>query len=101
LYEAYLGGNGYQVLTSAQGAHAIRLAQDHPLKAAVVDYEMPEMNGHHATLELKRIRPALPVILVSGSEDIPPETLQVVDFFVPKGAGPSRLGEIIGTLVRG
>jgi len=100
LYEAYFQGNGYSVLTSSQGANAIRLAEANPVAVAVVDYDMPEMNGHEAALALKRVRPALPVIMVSGSDDIPPEALQAVDFFVPKCAGQSHLGQIIDTLVR-
>jgi DNA-binding NarL/FixJ family response regulator len=80
--------------------NAIRLAEVNPVKVAVVDYDMPEMNGHEAALALKRVRPALPVILVSGTDNIPPETLQAVDFFVPKGAGPRHLGEVIDRFVQ-
>ena len=101
LYEAYFQGNGYSVLTSSEGANAIRLAETHPVAVAVVDYDMPEMNGHEAALALKRVRPALPVIMVSGSSNIPPEALQAVDFFVPKCSGQRHLGEIINTFVRG
>lgn len=100
LYKAYFGGNGYSVLTSSQGENAIRLAEAHPVTVAVVDYDMPEMNGHEAALALKRVRPALPVILVSGNENVPSEALQVVDYFVPKTSGPRPLGAIIQTLVR-
>jgi len=100
LYEEYFQGNGFAVLTSSQGANAVRLAEANPVAVAVVDYDMPEMNGHEAALALKRVRPALPVIMVSGSDDIPPEALQAVDFFVPKCAGQRQLGQIIDTLVR-
>lgn len=100
LYEAYFGGNGYSVLTSFQGANAIRLAEANPVAVAVVDYDMPEMNGHQAALALKGVRPALPVILVSGSDDIPLQALQAVDFFVPKSAGQRHLGAIIDIFVR-
>ena len=100
LYEAYFGSNGYSVLTSSRGANAIRLAEANPVKVAVVDYDMPEMNGHQAALALKSVRPALPVILVSGNDNVPPEALQAVDFFVSKTSGPRPLGEIINTLVR-
>lgn len=99
LYEAYFQGNGYSVLTSSEGANAIRLAEANPISVAVVDYEMPEMNGHEAALALKRVRPALPVIMVSGSVNIPPEALQAVDFFVPKSASQHHLGEIIDIFV--
>lgn len=100
LYGAYFGGNGYSVLISSQAADAIRLAEANPVAVAVVDYEMPEMNGHEAAVALKCVRPALPVILVSGSDDIPPEALQAVDYFLPKSSGQRHLGEIINTFVR-
>jgi len=100
VYEAYFGHNGFTVLTTSRAANAIQLAETHPVKVAVVDYEMPEINGHQAAVALKGIRPTLPVILVSGSCDIPPEALQAVDFFVSKGDGPSRLNEVINTFVK-
>lgn len=99
VYEAYFGHNGYVVLTSSRAANAIKLAEANALNVAVVDYEMPEMNGHQAALALKSICPALPVILVSGSNDIPLETLQLVDSFVPKSFGPRHLHEIIEKLI--
>jgi len=46
------------------------------------------------------VRPALPVILVSGNDNIPPEALQAVDFFVSKCSGQRHLGEIIDTFLR-
>lgn len=100
LYEDYFRGSGYAVLTSSRGANAIQLAEVNPVTVAVMDYDMPEMNGHEAALALKRVRPRLPVIMVSGSNNIPPEALQAVDFFVPKYAGQRRLGEIIETFAR-
>jgi two-component system cell cycle sensor histidine kinase/response regulator CckA len=100
LYEACFGGNGYVVLTVSQGAKAIQLAKAHPVSVAVVDYEMPEMNGHEVALALKRIRPALPVIMVSGHPSVPPEVMQDVDFFLPKCSSQRRLSEIIDTFVR-
>ena len=100
LYGAYFRGNGYSVLISSQGENAIRLAEANPVVVAVVDYNMPEMSGHEVALALKRVRPGMPVIMVSGSDNIPPEALQAVDSFVQKCSGQRHLGEIIDTFVR-
>lgn len=100
LYEAYFQRDGYSVLTSSQGANAIQLAEANPVTVAVVDYDMPDMKGHEVARALKRVRPTLPVIMVSGNEDVPPEALQAVDFFVSKCSGQRRLGEVIETFVR-
>ena len=49
----------------------------------LIDYEMPEMNGYEVAVEIKRVRPELVVILLSGSE-VPIQAMTVVDAFVPK-----------------
>jgi CheY-like chemotaxis protein len=46
--------------------------------AVLLDYEMPVMNGCDVAVEIKRVRPELAVILLSGSEVptyalVPPE----------------------------
>lgn len=57
----------------------------------IVDYHMPEMNGHEVALEVKRLRPQVPIILVSSDDEIPEYVLKVVDAFVCKYEAPSRL----------
>lgn len=99
MYQAFFERKGYAVLTSTRGSRAIELAQSNPVKVAVVDYEMPEMNGHEAAVALKRILPALPVIMVSGNGNIPREAWNAVDFFVSKDAGQQRLAAIIEGLL--
>jgi CheY-like chemotaxis protein len=51
--------------------------------AVLLDYEMPGMNGHELAAEIKRVRPDLRVILLSGGE-VPTQALLLVDAFVPK-----------------
>jgi CheY-like chemotaxis protein len=51
--------------------------------AVLLDYEMPGIKGHEVAVEIKRVRPELKVILLSGSE-VPTQALAVVDAFVPK-----------------
>jgi DNA-binding NarL/FixJ family response regulator len=49
----------------------------------LLDYEMSEMSGHEVALEIKRVRPEMRVVLLSGS-DVPMQALALVDAFVPK-----------------
>jgi len=75
--------SGYVVLTASSGEQALKLVSSCEFDAVLLDYEMPEMNGQEIALELRRIRPNLVIILLSGS-DVPTNALALVDAFVFK-----------------
>jgi CheY-like chemotaxis protein len=81
--KALLERSGYAVLTAASAEQGLRLATMCNCDAVLVDYEMPGMNGDEVALAIKRLRPDLMVILLSGS-DVPSHALDSVDAFVPK-----------------
>jgi two-component system, NarL family, competent response regulator ComA len=74
---------GYIVVTALSARQGVSLATMSRFDAVLVDYRMPEMNGHEVALQIRRIRPETLVIMFSGSE-IPPETQQLVDAVIPK-----------------
>ena len=63
----------------------------------LLDYEISGMNGHEVAVEIKRVRPELSVILLSGSE-VPTQALAVVDAFVPKLEASRQLLPMIAEL---
>lgn len=75
--------SGYVVVTEASARRGLRLATSFSFDAVLLDYSMPEMNGHDLAYEIRRLRPETPVVMVSGS-DIPEETRRLVDAVVPK-----------------
>jgi CheY-like chemotaxis protein len=50
----------------------------------IVDYNMPEMNGHEVATEIRRIRPQVPIVMVSGEDQLPEDAVKLVDALVPK-----------------
>lgn len=88
---------GYSVLTSASGDDAISSMRE-PFDAAVVDYEMPNMNGEELAKRLKEKQHGLPVDLFSGSTEIPASALHEVAAFVLKGSSPSELLDSLASL---
>ena len=88
--------SGYIVVTAASAREGLRLASTFNFDAILLDYQMPDMNGHQVTLELRRLWPRTPVIMFSGSE-IPAETYQLVDAVVPK---TGSIRELLPTVVR-
>jgi len=95
--KALLERSGYAVLTAASPQQGLRLVTMCKCDAVLLDYEMPEMNGHEVAFEIKRVRPELMVILLSGTE-VPMQALALVDAFVPKLEASQQLLPMIAEL---
>jgi two-component system cell cycle sensor histidine kinase/response regulator CckA len=88
---AFLESFGYTVLTAPSGGKALELASVHSVDVIVVDYFMPEMNGQEVAIEMRRLRPQAPIIMLSGAMDIPEQALKSVDAFIAKDQLASHL----------
>jgi CheY-like chemotaxis protein len=87
----FLESFGYTVLTAPNGGKGLELASVHSVDVVVVDYLMPEMNGHEVAIEMRRLRPQAPIIMLSGAADIPQQALKSVDAFIAKDQLASHL----------
>ena len=64
---------GHRVITCGDSTEA--LAVTDAIDLLVVDFVLPQMNGRELTAELRKTRPGLPVVLMSGylpSPDLAP-----------------------------
>jgi FixJ family two-component response regulator len=52
---------------------------------------MPDMNGQEVAIEMKRLQPQAPIIMLSGAADLPTQTLGWIDAFVAKDHLASQL----------
>jgi CheY-like chemotaxis protein len=87
----FLESFGYTVLTAPGGGKGLELAAIHSVDVVVVDYFMPEMNGQEVAVEMKRLQPQAPIIMLSGATDLPEQVLEWVDAFVAKDRLASQL----------
>jgi CheY-like chemotaxis protein len=90
-HKALLERRGYDVLTAASPLEGLQMAAACGIAAVIVDYHMPQMNGHEVAIEIKRITPQVPIIMVSSDIEISEDALNVVDAFVSKDEAPRRL----------
>jgi CheY-like chemotaxis protein len=86
--------SGYTVLTTASPRQGISLALASPPDAVVLDYQMPEMNGHEVAATIKRFRPETLIVMFSASQ-IPEETFKLADAVVPK---TNTIGHLLTTV---
>ena len=89
--------SGYEVLTAQSGEQGLGLFVSHPLDAVVVDYQMPGMNGDRVARQMRRVKPDVPILMLSGYGELPLNELSCVDAFVSKGESWST---VISTLDR-
>src|SRR5579883_3345230 len=69
-YKNLLASHGFEVTVAASGSQALKLFLSRQVDAVVTDLEMPGMNGVELASRLKKLRPGLPVLLVSGTKSL-------------------------------
>jgi CheY-like chemotaxis protein len=82
--KAFLETFGYTVLTAVSGGKGLELASIHSIDIVIVDYFMPQMNGQEFAIEMRRLKPQAPIVMLSAASDIPAQALKLVDAFVAK-----------------
>lgn len=93
LYDLLLTSFGYEVLLAEDGRSALELfhAKRNKIAAVILDYQMPEMNGVELATELKRFRPLLPIVMISGSNPEVETKPGCVDAALLKGVDTEKL----------
>jgi DNA-binding response OmpR family regulator len=79
-----LSHDGFSIRWAFNGPDALKSARDQTVDLVILDVMMPKMDGLTVCRELKRLRPSLPVILLTAKDDIATRTaamnLGVSDF---------------------
>jgi len=76
---------GYEVITAGSGREALEIFAANAIDAVILDYQMPEMNGELVAAEMRRTKPQVPILMLSGWVSLPESALQAVDEFIAKG----------------
>ena len=71
-HRLFLGENGHEVLTAINGDEAMNLIASEPVDLLITDVIMPDKEGIETILELRRIKPDLPIIAISGGGHVGP-----------------------------
>ncbi len=66
-----LSSAGYEVLTAADGAAALELFRCFHVDLVITDHRLPGLTGTQLAAEMKRLKPAIPIVLFSGLVEAP------------------------------
>ena len=81
LRKRLLETNGFAVLATSSASQALKLFRANPVNLVVADHLLRKGTGVELAREMKRLKPAVPIVLYSGTL---PESLQHVDCFLLK-----------------
>lgn len=87
---------GYRVETAINGTIGLTIFEGQEIDAVVLDYFMPGMNGGEVAAEMRRMKPEVPILLLSAYINLPQDVISAVDSTILKGDGP----EVLLTKVR-
>jgi len=79
-----LEDSGYDVLIAQSARESLGLFASHLIDAVIVDYQMPEMNGDRVASKMKRIKPNIPILMLSAYDELAQDKLARVDGFLCK-----------------
>jgi two-component system alkaline phosphatase synthesis response regulator PhoP len=77
---------GYSVIVAPSGRLGLAIFQAKQVDLVILDHEMPDMSGNEVALEMRRLKPNVPIIMHSAYAEIPEDALNAVDAVVSKGA---------------
>lgn len=89
---------GLVVISARGGAEAIELVRSEgaTIDLVLMDLSMPEVSGLVAGTAIRALYPTLPMVLVTGFGEIPPEAGSVFSSMLAKPFNATALGELVG-----
>ena len=90
---------GYRVLTATSGSEALAMLDKEGVNLVLSDQIMPGMTGTELTKRIKEAYPSMPIVLISGVNEIPQDA-SYADRFISKVGGPELLFDTVAEVLR-
>lgn len=97
--EALLRLQGYDVVVTTSGRQSLNLLEEVDVDAVILDYRMPEMMGDVVAACMKRLKPEVPIMMLSAQDRVPPAALRATDTFLSKSVPPAQFVDAVNDLV--
>jgi CheY-like chemotaxis protein len=94
LRKLVLEKQGYKVVTASSASDALQTLNEHRVDLVLTDQLMPGGTGTELAQSIKGLWPDLPVILISGVNEMPADASSA-DVFISKTEGPMAMCEKI------
>ena len=91
---------GYEVLACRDGETGLRLFSTRPVHLVIIDYAMPGLNGAEVAKTMRCVKPRVPIVMLSGYVEPPPDAKDVSDVYIVKGEHPRVLLDNVRQLIK-
>ena len=91
---------GYDVVTALSAKQALDVLASRPVDLVLSDHLMPGITGAELARDIKGQHPRIPVVLLSGVNEVPVDAGSA-DVFLSKLEGPDSLCSAIAALLSG
>jgi len=98
LRKLVLEKQGFKVVTARSASNAMEILGKSTVDLVLTDQLMPGGNGVELAQQVKECWPELPVVLISGVNEIPAGA-EDADLFISKIEGPARMCEMIASVL--
>jgi CheY-like chemotaxis protein len=89
---------GYTVFAASSAEEALQILADHHIDLVINDYLLPGTTGTQVAASMKKFRPDIPILILSGLIDLP-EGIEPADCFLSKCEPPAVLLATIAELL--
>ncbi|OGW72134.1 MAG: hypothetical protein A2Y02_03370 [Omnitrophica bacterium GWA2_52_12] len=89
---------GYQTARASTGQDALSMAESEKIDLIICDMRMPGMNGVETVTEIRKLKPEMPVVFVTGYADQKIEALAQTLKPLAYIHKPFDIQELLGTL---
>lgn len=100
----YFENGDFEVFTADNGSTALKMYRTGRPDVAVLDYDMPEMNGREVLAEIRADDKITPVVIMTGVEFDEETSLDCydtgTDFFIRKPTPPKELCALVKNLAK-
>lgn len=93
-----LASAGYEVATATDSVEALRLFAEQDIDLVISDHFLRGITGGEITAQMKAIKPAVPIVIISGFPERPDGT-EHAEVYIEKGGPPQTMLDIIAELL--
>jgi DNA-binding response OmpR family regulator len=83
--------HGYELVSATSGHDGLRLFRSRPVDAVVIEYHPGLLDGSAVAAEIKKVKPQVPVVMLTDHLELPDRGLTSIDALVTKSDGPHFL----------